>query len=168
MNTVYLGLGTNLKNREIQLEKARFLIHERIGIIEAMSSVYETEPWGYSDQPAFLNQVILIRTSMIPTEILKLTKSIENLLGKNTPFPNGPRTIDIDILFFNDHIIRDVDLSVPHPKIEERNFVLIPLLEIAADHTHPVHGKSISQLHHECIDTSEVKLLTEENLGTTL
>ena len=168
MNTVYLGLGTNLENREIQLERARHLIHERIGIIEAMSSVYETEPWGYSDQPAFLNQVILIRTSLIPSEILELTKSIENSLGKNTPFPNGPRTIDIDILFFNDHIIRDSDLSVPHPKIEERNFVLIPLLEIAADHTHPVHGKSISQLHHECIDTSEVKLLTAENLGTTL
>ncbi len=168
MNTVYLGLGTNLKNRESFLEKARNLIYRRVGTIEATSSVYETEPWGYSDQPPFLNQVILIRTNRSAEEILDLTKSIEIELGKNTPFTNGPRTIDIDILFVNDFIIRDVNLSVPHPKIEERNFVLIPLLEIAADHTHPVHGKSISQLHHECIDTSEVKILTADNLGTTL
>jgi len=142
---VYLSLGSNLGDRKANLETALQLLGERLHV-EQISSLYETEPMGYVEQPRFLNAVCRTETDIGPLQLLSLIKGIEASLGRVSSFPNGPRSIDLDILFYGDLVMETPELTIPHPRIEERAFVLVPLLEIAPDLLHPVSGQRISDL----------------------
>ena len=142
---VYLGLGSNLGDRRSNLLKALQLLGERI-TLERLSSLYETRPVGYEEQPLFLNAVCRAAAEIGPFQLLSIIKGIEVALGRAPSFANAPRPIDVDILFYGDLIIESPQLVVPHPRLEERAFVLIPLAEIGPDLVHPTSGRSISDL----------------------
>jgi 2-amino-4-hydroxy-6-hydroxymethyldihydropteridine diphosphokinase len=156
MKDVYLLIGGNMGDREAYLRAAVRAIEKTCGAIRSESSVYETEAWGLPDQDAFLNQVIEIETSLDPEELLKQILQIEETLGRKRLVKNGPRLIDIDILFYADRVIEQEGLKVPHPRIQDRRFVLEPLNQIAPKMVHPVFHKSISQLLKECADPLKV------------
>ncbi len=142
---VYLGLGSNLGNRQGNLDMALGLLAQRLRVGK-ISSVYETEPVGNINQPHFLNLACQAYTRLAPTELLTLAKGIENKLGRISSKPNNPRPIDIDILFYDKRVIETLELVIPHPRLTERAFVLIPLAQIAPDQVHPVNGKCIREL----------------------
>ncbi len=142
---VYLGLGSNLGDRQANLARALKLLGERLHI-ELVSSLYETEPVDYIEQPLFLNAICRAQTELGPMQLLSLVKGIEASLGRVPSFPNAPRPIDIDIIFYGDLIMETPELTIPHPRLEERAFVLIPLLEVAPDLRHPVSGEHIKDL----------------------
>ncbi|WP_336517409.1 2-amino-4-hydroxy-6-hydroxymethyldihydropteridine diphosphokinase [Pollutibacter soli] len=152
MKQVYLLIGGNLGNRTENLAQARKLIGARCGKILNSSSLYETAAWGDIPQPDFLNQVLEIDTPLASQELLPVILAIENDLGRFRNERYGPRTIDIDILFYNDIIVDEKHLQIPHPRIAERRFVLTPMNEIAPDFIHPVAGKTISWLLANCKD----------------
>jgi len=152
MNEVYLLIGGNIGNRLEYLSKAKENISKKCGNVLQESSIYETAAWGMEDQEAFLNQVLKIETSLIPEQLLKTILQIEEDLGRKRDLKYGPRTIDIDILFFNDEMIDQQGLKIPHPQMRNRRFVLIPLNEIASTKMHPVFHKTINQLLVECPD----------------
>ncbi|SOC44800.1 2-amino-4-hydroxy-6-hydroxymethyldihydropteridine diphosphokinase [Ureibacillus acetophenoni] len=138
MNKVYLSLGTNIGDREYNLKLAVNMLNDREGIdIKAISSIYETAPVGYVNQPSFLNIALLIETSFSAQETLNVCQSIENELGRVRKIRWGPRIIDLDILLFNNENIEVENLIVPHPRMFERAFVLVPLLEIAKEYVTP-------------------------------
>jgi len=143
--TVYLGLGSNMGNRQDNLDRALDFLSQRLRV-EKVSSVYDTEPIGNINQPRFLNLVCQVYTRLAPSELLTLAKGIEKKLGRVLGRPNTPRPIDIDILFYGDQVIETPELIIPHPRLTERAFVLIPLAEIAPDLVHPVNGKIVKQL----------------------
>lgn len=145
MPTAYLCLGSNLGDREKNLIWALSLLSQEINL-EKVSSIYETEPIGYKEQPLFLNLVCRVTTNLNPQELLHLAKTIENKMGRIPSFPNSPRPVDIDILFYDNQIIKTQDLTIPHPRLAKRAFVLIPLSEIASELVHPELGKSIAEL----------------------
>ena len=146
MPTAYLCLGSNLGDREKNLIRALSLLSTEVNLDKA-SSVYETEPVGYKEQPLFLNLACQVTTNLNPWELLHLAKAIENKMGRISGKQiNAPRPIDIDILFYNKQIINSKNLTVPHPHLAKRAFVLIPLSEIAAELMHPQLGKSIAAL----------------------
>ncbi|MFN4145226.1 MAG: 2-amino-4-hydroxy-6-hydroxymethyldihydropteridine diphosphokinase [Runella sp.] len=162
-NPVYLLLGGNLGHREATLQQARKLIESRIAPIEVASQVYETAPWGVTDQPSFLNQVLMLRTHLHPIDILELVQKIEQYLGRERRERWGAREIDVDILFYGELILQMPDLVIPHPRLQERRFTLLPLVEIAPTFIHPKFKKTISELLAECIDDSKVNVYNESN-----
>jgi 2-amino-4-hydroxy-6-hydroxymethyldihydropteridine diphosphokinase len=145
---VYLSLGSNMGDRQHNLNEAIELLSQRAKMFE-VSSTYETEPVGNSNQPRFLNLAARIQTRLAPLELLTLTKGIEAKLGRTKDKPNAPRPIDIDILFYGDQIIKNRQLTIPHPRLTERAFVLVPLAEIAPKLIHPVSGKTTEKLLSE-------------------
>jgi 2-amino-4-hydroxy-6-hydroxymethyldihydropteridine diphosphokinase len=153
MNIVFLGIGTNLGNRELNLELARARIEEFVGKVQSSSSVYETEPWGFQSEDKFLNIVVSVETNLSPSGLLGRVLMIESLLGRvRGPVHYSSRLIDIDILFYDSIVIDEESLKVPHPHIPNRKFVLIPLCEIAPDLKHPVLGKTMKELLETCPD----------------
>ena len=142
---VYLALGSNLDNRLANLKQAVSALSPQMEV-KAKSHVYETPPWGYEDQPKFLNQVIKVKTYLEPEPLFKHIKRLEVTLGRKTSFQNGPRLIDIDILFYDDLILDTPSLVLPHPRLHERGFVLLPLMDIDPDLVHPVNKKSIREM----------------------
>lgn len=156
MNNVYLLLGSNLGNRQANLDRARHEISRQAGPIITASSVYETEPWGNENQGMFYNQVIALQTTLDPFTLLSTLLAIEASLGRIRKEMFGPRLIDIDLLFYDDMIIHTDDLTVPHPALHARRFTLVPLTEIDPEFMHPVFRKSVSTLLEECPDQHRV------------
>lgn len=157
LQTVYLLLGSNLGNSREILRQALNLIEAKVGVISLQSNYYETAPWGKLDQPNFLNLAIIVRTKLMPADVLVQTQAIENELGRVREEKWGARLIDIDIIFYDNLQIYEPDLAIPHPLMQTRNFVLVPLAEIAPDFVHPVLNKSLKILCDACIDAGAVK-----------
>ena len=152
---IFLLLGSNLGDRAGILQQARQMIAAKAEII-AQSSIYETEPWGLTDQPAFLNQVIEIASMEKPEVLLKQLLEIEQELGRVRKVRWGARLIDIDILYYGNTVLDSPELILPHPRLKDRRFTLVPLAERAAEFVDPKLKKSVSQLLEECPDKSEV------------
>lgn len=153
---VYLALGSNMGNRLANLKAAINNLTPQL-TIKNKSSVYDTPPWGFTEQAAFLNQVIVAETYLTPQALLGHLKRLETALGRVPNFQNGPRLIDIDILFFDDLVLDTPLLVIPHPRLHERAFVLTPLAEIAPELIHPVLNKPIHALL-KGMDRSDIKL----------
>jgi len=158
MNSVYLLTGGNLGNRMEHLEQAMLQIGEWVGAIIQASPIFETASWGFTSQPPFLNQVMLVHTTLGAADVLKEILKIEADMGRARAEKMGPRLIDIDILFYNDVVTQDPHLVIPHPHIAQRRFVLTPLSVIAPQLVHPVYHKTIEQLLAECADELPVYL----------
>lgn len=158
VHRVYLLLGSNKGDRRKYLLLAQYFLSSRAGRISAVSAVYETEPWGKAGQARYLNQALEIQTELSPFRLLRLTQQIEKKLGRTNKHLNAARIIDIDILFYDDAVLKAKNLEVPHPRLHLRNFTLQPLQEIAAGYTHPVLGRSISELAKACADTGKVSI----------
>jgi 2-amino-4-hydroxy-6-hydroxymethyldihydropteridine diphosphokinase len=142
---VYLALGSNLGDRHTNLKQAIAALTPQMEV-KAKSQVYETPPWGVEDQPKFLNQVVKAKTYLEPEQLLKHLKRLEIALGRKESVPNGPRLIDIDILFYDDLVLNTPGLTIPHPRLHERGFVLLPLMDIAPDLVHPVSQQSVREM----------------------
>jgi 2-amino-4-hydroxy-6-hydroxymethyldihydropteridine diphosphokinase len=153
---IILLLGSNLQKPLLQLRKARLLIEKRIGKIRKSSSFYKTAPWGLTNQPAFINQAIQLVTGIEPIALLTKLKSIEKDMGRKELILWGPRIIDIDILFMGHVIMNSEALTVPHPRMADRRFVLVPLAELIPTWIHPVYHMSIKELLGRCPDLSVV------------
>lgn len=150
MATVYLGLGTNLGNKQANLRTAIYKLRERIGKQVSLSSFYETAPWGFESDHSFLNAAIGLETSLSPIEILHITQEIEKELGRTKKSVNGSysdRLIDIDILLYDTLVLQTPELTIPHPLMTERDFVMKPLIEIAGNVIHPTRQKTLSELY---------------------
>jgi 2-amino-4-hydroxy-6-hydroxymethyldihydropteridine diphosphokinase len=152
MDGIYLLLGSNLGDRRNVLVKARGLVHKLAGDVVQSSEIYETDAWGKTSQPSFFNQVLEIRSTLSPNELLATLHQIENMLGRVRREKWGARTIDIDILYYGDLILIEEQLKIPHPEIPARRFTLVPLVEIAAEFINPSHLKSNVDLLAECED----------------
>jgi len=152
MNKAFLLTGGNLGDKTINMKNCSLLIEKHCGHILKKSALYETAAWGKTDQPDFLNQVLLIDTPLTPESLLHKILNIEQQMGRFREEKYGPRLIDIDILLYNDEVINETRLIIPHPRMQERRFVLEPLNEIAPDTIHPVFQKTIHQLLEECND----------------
>ena len=158
---VYLGLGTNLGDRIANLRAVCAALPEQVRLV-CSSQIYQTPPWGYLDQPAFLNQVIEVETSLTPLDLLSRLKQIEAQIGRVPTFLYGPRLIDIDILLFDQLVLNLAQLAIPHPRMNERAFILVPLAEIAPTLVHPVTGLTIREMLAR-IDASGVEVYHAES-----
>ncbi len=154
-STIYLALGSNLGDRYANLRAAITALPPAVYVVQE-SPVYETPPWGYTDQPAFLNMTLKGETALEPVELLQRLKNLETGLGRQPSVRWGPRLIDLDILFYSDLVLETQGLVIPHPHLQERAFVLVPLADLAPDLLHPVFGKSIRDLLAG-VDVSGVK-----------
>jgi 2-amino-4-hydroxy-6-hydroxymethyldihydropteridine diphosphokinase len=161
MNRAYLLTGGNVGDRVSHLKQAAENMERYSGKIMERSSLYETAPWGKIDQAPFLNQALLLSTNLEASALLKIILEVEEKSGRKRAEKYGPRIIDIDILFFNNEILNQPDLKIPHPQIQNRRFALQPLCEIAPGWVHPVFQKTILQLLKECPDKLDVKKFLE-------
>ena len=148
-HTVYLSLGTNLGDRAANLKQAVNSLTPQLQV-RKRSKVYETPPWGYTEQELFLNQVLKATTYLDPEPLIGHLKRLEVVLGREETFRHGPRLIDIDILFFDDLVLETPSLVIPHPHVHERGFVLLPMMDIAPDLVHPVTKKSVREMLASC------------------
>lgn len=153
----YLLLGSNQGDRQTFLNAARVRLEILAGPLVAQSAVYSTAPWGKTDQPEFLNRVVVLDTRLDPSLLLTTILAIEKSLGRTRSEKWEPRTMDIDILLYGDQVVHEPGLDIPHPAMAERRFVLTPLAEVAGDVVHPVTRKPISEMLLHCPDTLEVK-----------
>ena len=152
MATIYVGIGSNVGDRKANCRRAVKLMNESGMTVIKESSLYETEPWGVKEQPLFINMAAIAQTDLSPDASLTALKCIEKEMGRQETSMWGPRCIDLDILFYDDIVMSGKDLSIPHPLLHQREFVLLPLCEIAPDKMHPVLKKSIRQLRKEVCD----------------
>jgi 2-amino-4-hydroxy-6-hydroxymethyldihydropteridine diphosphokinase len=159
MFVVYLGIGTNEGDRSQNIKDCTQSIKEKIGEIKATSSIYETEPWGVENQETYYNIVLKLNTSLYPLHLLRIVQEIETNLGRIRREKWGSRIIDIDILFYQDFVFSTPDLIIPHPYVDQRNFVLDPLLEIDSTFFHPKLKKSIASIRTLCKDSNWIKRL---------
>ena len=157
MNKLYLLLGSNMGNSKTQLSKAVVQIQKQIGSVTRQSDLYTTAAWGNTRQPDFLNQVLIVETQLTALQTMQTILSIEKKMGRLRTVKNAPRIIDIDILFFNKEIIDRELLTIPHPEIQNRRFVLVPLNQLSPNLYHPVLKKTIHQLLIHCPDKLNVK-----------
>ncbi|MGF2413686.1 2-amino-4-hydroxy-6-hydroxymethyldihydropteridine diphosphokinase [Ferruginibacter sp.] len=157
MNKIYLLLGSNQQQPQKQLILAQKIIAKKLGSIIRLSSVYSTEAWGNTNQPDFLNQVIIAQTKLTAEQAMQTILAIEKEMGRIRTKKNAPRIIDIDILFLNKEIIHTQNLVVPHPQIQNRNFVLVPLNQLSPNFKHPLLNKTVRQLLKSSPDTLTVK-----------
>jgi 2-amino-4-hydroxy-6-hydroxymethyldihydropteridine diphosphokinase len=157
MKKVFLGIGTNLGERETNLKECVASIEKNIGPVLKCSSIYETEPWGFKSDNQFLNMVVLAETKLSPSGVMGASLMIESFLGRiRTGKQYSSRIIDIDILLYDNIIIDEVSLKIPHPLMHERKFVLVPLCELDPDLVHPVLGKTFSTLLESCVDKCKI------------
>jgi len=138
-------MGSNLGDREANLRHALKILGDHL-CLERVSSLYETEPWGYVSQPWFLNCVCQVNTGLSPRAVLDLIKDVEHKMGRTPTFTNGPRLIDVDILFYGQQVVQTPGLQIPHPGLPDRAFVLVPFVEIASEYLHPVLGLTAAEL----------------------
>lgn len=159
---IYIGLGSNLGDRRASLQSALNQLGEQVGTILRTSSIYSSEPWGEPDQPWFWNMVVQMETSHSPQFVMQVLLDIERALGRERQEKNGPRIMDLDILLFGQKIIQEGNLQIPHPRMGVRNFVLIPLMEIAENLQIPGSDQTVEDLYLANQDELEVCLLEEE------
>lgn len=145
MTKVFIALGSNLGERRANLRSAVEALPPAVRVV-AQSPVYQTAPWGYTEQPAFLNQVIWGETDLSPRTLLRFLKQLEIQLGRVESFRYGPRQIDLDILFYDQWVVQEDDLIIPHPRLHERPFVLVPLADLAPEWVHPTMGLTVRAL----------------------
>jgi len=164
---VLLLLGSNIPFRSVYLQEAKLLIENEIGSIIKQSSIYESEPWGFFSEGLFLNQVLIIQSGLPAMELLNKSQKIEKQLGRidKTDGVYSSRTIDIDILYFDQEIINEPQLKIPHPYMHERRFTLVPLVEVVPRWIHPLFKKSSRQLLDECPDRAEVWEFINEKIN---
>ena len=156
LNTAYLLLGANLGKREKSLQMAIREIEKHVGNIKLASSIYETEPWGEKKQLPYLNQAILVKSTLSPQSILEEILKAEQRLGRKHRRKWASREIDIDILFYNNEVIEEPKLQIPHPHIKDRRFTLVPMVEIAGSLVHPTLKHSMKELLEQCPDIAKV------------
>lgn len=162
MAVVYLGLGSNVGDRLANLRAAARRLHTEVTLV-SVSSVYETEPVGFADQPWFLNAVLEGYTELTPVELLHLALDIEKALRRARSFPNAPRTIDIDILLYGDEKIDSPALTIPHPRLTKRGFTLCPLTEIAPHLEHPISGETMENILATATDLEETRHFADQS-----
>ena len=162
LNKTHLLLGANLGDRIATLAEAKKRIGQRIGTVVKASSLYETQPWGKPDQPEFINQALEVATNLPPLAVLKAILEIEQQLGRTRQEKWDARTIDIDMLFYENKTLHTGELTLPHPQLHERNFALVPMLEIAPNKQHPIFKKTIEELYEASTDELEVVMLDSE------
>ena len=149
-------IGGNMGDRMANLKDAINHIEQQVGNVKLLSSIYETEAWGQKNQPNFYNQALLLNTQLTSDELMNKLLEIENFMGRVRTVKMGPRTIDIDIIYFNNEVITSELITIPHPKLTERKFVLTPLVEIAPNYIHPFLNKSNTHLLKDCGDSLAV------------
>jgi 2-amino-4-hydroxy-6-hydroxymethyldihydropteridine diphosphokinase len=159
MHTAYLLLGANLGERLATIERALAFIEASVGAVVGQSSMYQTAPWGNTQQPPFLNQVVQVKTQLRPAEVLAQILTIEKQLGRVRTQHWGARLIDIDILYYDHLMFQTDELNIPHPHLHERRFTLVPLVEIAPHYIHPTIGQSNQWLLDNCLDMSDLQKL---------
>lgn len=157
-----LLFGSNLGDRTLHIQRAMKSVQDEVGKAEKISSIYETEPWGVSDQPNYLNAAMIIHTHLSPQQLLSLLKRIEMEEGRVDQKKYASRTLDIDILFYDDLVLNSKEVTIPHPKLHLRKFALVPLAELGMNLIHPTLNKSIDELLKECPDQLEVRSFLKE------